>query len=135
MYYEVLSKRIGQDAKGNDREYSERFLVENAVICAAAEQKVLALWNGQNDVVSIKQSKIREFVNKRKDDDQYIFLATIEDIFIDENSGEEKTTKYIVGLFANSVEEATKITAEYMRQGINDMMLTSIKKTKIVDLL
>lgn len=104
MMYEVTSKRVGQDAKGNDREYVEKFLIDNCELCAEAESKCLEFWNGENDVISVKQSKVREFVNERVDDDQDIYLATIEDVFINEATGEKKATKYIVGLFAVSTE-------------------------------
>ena len=135
MMYEVTSKRVGQDAKGNDREYVEKFLIDNCELCAEAESKCLEFWNGENDVISVKQSKVREFVNERVDDDQDIYLATIEDVFVNETTGEKKATKYIVGLFAVSTEGAMSMVTDYMRQGLNDMTLTSIRKTNIVELL
>jgi hypothetical protein len=75
-----------------------------------------------------------EFVNKRDNDEQEIYLSEVESIFLDED-GEEKSTKYVVGLFATSVEEATNMMKEYMKQGIQDMRLVSVKRTKIADLL
>lgn len=135
MYYETLSKRTIVDQKGNDKEVSEKFIVENCEICAQAEVKTLEYWNVKNDVISVKQSKIREFVNERENDEQFIYLATIEDKFVDEENGEEKATKYVVGLFAQSLEEATTKVLSYMKQGINDMSLTAIRRTKIVELL
>ncbi len=135
MYYETLSKRVGTDAKGNDREFSEKFIVEECEICAEAESKTLQYWNGENDVVSVKQSKIREFVNTRQDEEQDIYLATIEDVFVEEATGEEKTTKYVVGLFAKSTPEATKRVVDYMQQGISDLRLAAIRRTNIVELL
>lgn len=135
MMYEVTSKRVGQDAKGNDREYVEKFLIDNCELCAEAESKCLEFWNGENDVISVKQSKVREFVNERVDDDQDIYLATIEDVFVNEATGEKKATKYIVGLFAVSTESAMSIVTDYMRQGLSDLILTSIRKTNIVELL
>ena len=136
MYYESVSKRTIIDQKsGNDKDINERFIVDDCELCAECEQKILEYWNGECDVISVKQSKIREFVNKRQDDEQHIFFATIEDVFIDEVSGEEKSTKYVVGIFAKSVEETTKIVVEYMKQGLSNLRLTSIKKTKIIDVL
>ena len=64
----------------------------------------------------------------------YYDFTPAEEIFVDED-GEEKSTKYVVGLFATSVEEATNMMKEYMRQGIQDMRLVSVKRTKIADLL
>jgi hypothetical protein len=134
MFYEVISKRIIIDAKGNDKEIAEKFIINNCEFCQEAEKVMLLEYNGENRCTSIKESNLREFVNKRQDDDQAIFLATLEDVFITDD-GDEKATRYVVGLFANTVEEATKIMIEYMKQGLSNLYLVSIKKTKIVDLL
>lgn len=134
MFYEVISKRIIIDAKGNDKEIAEKFIIDNCELCQEAEKVMLLEYNGENRCTSIKESNLREFVNKRQDDDQAIFLATLEDVFVTDD-GDEKATRYVVGLFANTVEEATKIMIEYMKQGLSNLSLVSIKKTKIVDLL
>jgi hypothetical protein len=135
MYHEVVSKRVGVDSKGRDREFQEKFLVENKEFCAEAEVMVRELFNYENEVTSVRQSKIYEFANEREDDDQFIYLSTIEATFINEDDGSEKVTKYVVGVFAMSVEEATSISKEYMKQGLTDMTLTSVKKTNFIELL
>lgn len=134
MFYEVISKRIIIDSKGNDKEIAEKYIIDNCDFCSEAEKIMLLEYNGENRCTSIKESNLREFVNERQDDDQSIFLATLEDVFVTDD-GDEKATRYVVGLFANTVEEATKIMIEYMRQGMGNLSLVSIKKTKIVDLL
>lgn len=134
MIHEVTLKRTVVDAKGCDKEIKENYLVENKVFCAEAEATMLEYWNAECEVTSVRQSKIVEFVNKRENDEQEIYLSEVESIFVDED-GEEKSTKYVVGLFATSVEEATNMMKEYMRQGIQDMRLVSVKRTKIADLL
>ena len=134
MIHEVTLKRTVVDAQGCDKEIKENYLVENKVFCAEAEATMLEYWNAECEVTSVRQSKIMEFVNKRDDDEQEIYLSEVESIFVDED-GEEKHTKYVVGLFATSVEEATNMMKEYMRQGIQDMRLVSVKRTKIADLL
>ena len=134
MFYEVTSKRTIVDLKGNDKEIAEKYLFENLEFFAEAEQKMYEHLNNENDVTAIKQCKIMEFVNKRNDDEQSIYYATIESLFVDDN-GNEKATRYIVGMFAKSIDEANRITNEYMRQGLADLVLVGIKKTKIVDLI
>lgn len=134
MFYEVTSKRFIVDAKGNDKEIAEKYLFENLEFFAEAEQKMYEHLNNENTVIAIKQCKIMEFVNKRSDDEQSIYYATIENLFMDDN-GNEKTTRDVVGLFAKSVDEATKITNDYMSQELRDMSLVGIRKTKIVDLI
>lgn len=135
MVYEVTSKRTIVDLKGNDREISEKFLFDKLEFFAEAEQKMYQHFNNENNVIAIKQCKIMEFVNKRTDDEQSIYYATIESLFIDETTGEEKATKYVVGLFAKSVDEANTIVNNYMKQGLSDLTLVGIKRTKIVDLI
>ena len=56
-------------------------------------------------------------------------------IFIDEETGDEKETKYVVGVWASSVDDATKKTHTYMNSGLQDMILVAIKRTKFVDVL
>lgn len=136
MYYEVTSKRVVIDPKGNDKEISERFIVDNCDLFGEAEMKTLQEYNGENDVVAIKQSKIREFVNKKNEEqDEHIYLATIVSIFVDETTGAEKETKYFVGLWATSTEKATKIAVDYMAQGLSDLVLVGIKRTNFVDII
>lgn len=120
--------------EGFDKEYKEKFFVENCEFFAEAEVKMLEYYNNENSVTAIKQSKVREFVNNRNDDDEHIYIATIEDIFIDED-GEEKRTKYEIGLFAKNVNEATRLTNEYLRQGMNDFELVKMSKTKFLDII
>lgn len=134
MFYEVTSKRFIVDAKGNDKEIAEKYLFENIEFFAEAEQKMYEHLNNENTVIAIKQCKIKEFVNKRSDDEQSIYYATIENLFMEDN-GNEKATRDVVGLFAKSVDEATKITNDYMSQELWDMSLVGIRKTKIVDLI
>lgn len=134
MYHEVVVTRTIVDKKGFDKSVTEKYYTENKEFLAESEQALMEFWNGECEVTSVKQSKIREFVNNRIDDEQDIYLCTIESVFIDENE-EEKSTKYVVGIFAKSVEEATRIVIEYMKMGIEDMSITSIKRTKIVELI
>lgn len=135
MFYEVTSKRTIMDAKGNDKLIAEKFLVDNIEFFAEAEQKMLEYFNNENEVPAIKQSKLKEFVNKRTTETQNIFFATLESIFVDELTGEDKATKNVVGLFAESIDEAYIIVNEFMKQGLENLVLVGIKKTKIVELI
>lgn len=135
MFYEVTSKRTVMDAKGNDKLIAEKYLVENIEFFAEAEQKILTYFNNENEVPAIKQHKLKEFVNKRTTETQTIFFATLESIFVDELTGEDKATKYVVGLFAENIDDAYVITNKYMSQGLEDLVLVGIKKTKIVELI
>ena len=134
MFYEALSRRTTIDKNGNDKLVSEKFIVENAELCAECEKRILEEYNGENTCVYIKESHIKEFINMRSDDDEQIYFATIEDIIVKED-GEEASTKYIVGLFALTIESAMSSLVGYLEQGLNDFKIICLKKTKIVDLL
>lgn len=135
MFYEVSNKITVVDKKGNDKQIVEKILVENINLFSEAELKAIQWYNNENEVVAIKQlPKLMEFVNKRESEDQAIYAATIESIFIDDDNN-EKNTRYIVGIFALSLEDATNIAIEYMRGGMTDLSLVSIKKTKIVEVI
>lgn len=135
MFYEVTSKRTVMDLKGNDKLIAEKYLIENIEFFAEAEQKMLEFFNNENEVPAIKQSKLKEFVNKRTTETQTIFFATLESIFVDELTGEDKATKYVVGLFAENIDDAYVITNKYMSQGLENLVLVGIKKTKFVELI
>jgi hypothetical protein len=134
MLYEISSRRTVIDKRGNDKSLTEHFLVDKIELFAEAEQKGLELYNGENDIVAIKRSNICEIVNKRKDDDERIYLASIESLFVDDE-GNESTTKYVVALFAKNAQSATTIALDYMKQGLEDMELVGIKKSKFEDII
>ena len=134
MFYEVTCTRTQINERGNDKEVKERFIVENAVFFAEAECKVLDYYNSQCEVVAIKQSNIKEFVNEDNGENNEIYLSTIVTLFVDDN-GNEKEQKYVVGVFANSIEDATNKTNYYMKQGLDDFFLVGVKKTNFETIL
>ena len=134
MFFEAVSRRTIKDKNGNDKRVNEKFIVNNCELCAEVEQKMLEEYNGENDVTLIKESNLTEFVNERADDEQFVFLSKLESTFVGVE-GEEKVTTYSVALFANDMEEAHNIMNNYSKQGLDDLKIVSIKKTKIVDLI
>ena len=134
MFYEAVSRRIVRDKNGNDKKVNEKFIVNNCELCSEVERKLLEEYNGENDVTLIKESNLMEFVNERADNEQFVFLSKLESTFVGED-GEEKVTTYSVALFANDMEEAHNIMNNYSKQGLDDLKIVSIKKTKIVDLI
>ena len=134
MFYEAVSRRIVRDKNGNDKKVNEKFIVNNCELCSEVERKLLEEYNGENDVTLIKESSLTEFVNERANDEQFVFLSKLESTFVGVD-GEEKVTTYSVALFANDMEEAHNIMNNYSKQGLDDLKIVSIKKTKIVDLI
>lgn len=132
MFYEIKLKVEKENSKGEMKEVIEHFITD-VELFAEAEAKGLEPYNGNCDVFSITQSKIVEIVNK-KEVDKPFFKATIIKTSIDD-SGNEKELKYPVLVCAKDITEANKLTQEHMRQGLEDMRLDAIQKTKIIDLI
>lgn len=133
MFFEITIKRTVMDKNGNDKTVNERFITKDCTLFAEAEYKGIEYYNNEGEVVAIKIINIKEFINERSDDDEYLFFSTIEDKFVDDNG--EKDTKYVVAVFARSFDEASHLTKEYMKMGLNDMTLVAVKRTKIIDLI
>ena len=134
MIFEIAIQRIVIDKRGNDKSVLERYYVENVELFGEAEMKGLELYSNNADVVAIKISPILEFVNRRTSDEQFLFNATLESVFTDENEV-EKTMRYRVALFAKDIQEATNIVLDYQKGNTEDMTLIGIRKTKFIDIL
>ena len=114
------------------KEVVEHFITD-VELFAEAEANGLEQYNGNCDVISITRSNVVEIVNE-KEEDKPFYKATLIDIFIDDN-GNEKETKYYNLVCAKDITEANRLMQEHMRQGLNDMRLDAIQKTKIIDLI
>lgn len=129
MFFEVTIKHQVTDKKGNDKEVSAKYIVENQELFAEAELKALGLPLRNIDVTDIKRSKIREFANNPTGaENEAIYIAIIVDTFTDDK-GNEKKLQYPVGLYAISLTDANKVVTEYMAQGLADMECEDIKKS------
>ena len=139
MFYHVKVQFTSVNESGAKIKEKHEVLVDNCEFFAEAEQKVLDEFiyagTGDVEVTNMKRSNIMEFANSPQGgDDENIYTATIVSIFVEE-SGKEKETKYHVGVFAKSVNEATSIVQQYMKMGLQDMRLVSVKETKIEQVL
>ena len=132
MYYDVKVKIEKENAKGELKQVTEHYIVDNCELFAEAEAKALEEFNKYCDVFFVCRSKIKEIVNQ-KDIDKPFFKATIVDVVTDDN-GEEKENKEVVLVCAKNVKEATAVMEEFLKQGY-DMRLDGIVKTKILDIL
>ena len=139
MFYHVKVQFSSVNESGARIKEKHEVLVDNCEFFAEAEKKVLDEFiyagTGDVDVTNMKRSNIMEFANSHQGgDDENIYTATIVSIFVEEN-GKEKETKYHVGVFAKSVNDATSIVQQYMKMGLQDMRLVSVKETKIESVL
>lgn len=136
-HFEVKSRRVVMDNKGNDKSITEAFFIENCTSWADAEDKMLAYFNSENEVVGMAISKVLEVVNTPTQEekmDMFIYRAVIASIYTDDD-GNEKEMKYPVLLWAKNIDEAMNVVNNYLRQGLEDMSLVSITKTKIVEVI
>ena len=139
MFYHVKFQFSSLNENGATIKEKHEVLVDNCEFFAEAEKKARNEFindgYGNVDVTNMKRSNIMEFANSPQGgDDENIYTATIVSIFVEEN-GKEKETKYHVGMFAKSVNEATSIVQQYMKMGLQDMRLVSVKETKIEHVL
>lgn len=139
MFYHVKLQFSKLNENGATIKEKHEVLIDNCEFFAEAEKKAKNWFiydgYGDVDVTNMKRSNIMEFANSPQGgDDENIYTATIVSIFVEEN-GKEKETKYHVGVFAKSVNEATSIVQQYMKMGLQDMRLVSVKETKIESVL
>ena len=138
MYHEVIVRVTAMDAKGVEKQKTERYFTQGKLVLAESESAVMEYlipYYRDIEAVSIKQSKIKEFANSRTSDNEDVYIITLESTFINENTGEESTTKYEIGMFATSIPDATKKAEEYCRQGFADLNIIGVKRTKWIDII
>lgn len=135
MYYEVTTKVVRTQVDGMNKEVTERYLADCETFTEAEKMgaETYADYSLDGDVVALKRSNIKEIVNEDENKEHY-FKATIIDTYT-YGSGKEKELRYYVLIRANDLSEATAKANEYMRQGLEDMRLDGIVKTKILELL
>ena len=139
MFYHIKMS-YGSNEQGVNVNKNEEYLVKDCELHAEAEQRGYEYASeyqfNDADIVSVKRSNIREFVNEvASEDETIIYDAIIADVYINEKTGKEKELKYHVGVFAKSMSDATKKVYEYMNQGLNDMRFIGVKETKIVEII
>lgn len=140
MFYHIKISYESLNEQGESVNKNEEYLVKDCELHAEAEQRGYEYASeyqfNDPDIVSVKRSNIREFVNEvANEDETIIYDAIIADIYINENTGKEKLLKYHVGIFAKSMSDATKKVYEYMKQGMTDMRFIGVKETKIVEII
>lgn len=133
MFFEVKLRVDRENSKGELKKVVEHFIVEGCWLFAEAEQRALQEYDNDCEVFYIAQSKIVEIVNQ-KEDGKPFFKATVVSLFVDDDAAERETT-YPVLVCASDINEANKLMSEYLKQGMADMTLSGIVKTKILDKL
>lgn len=132
MLLEVKAK-VKRIIDGKTRNQTDTYLIEEELF-AKAEYAVYAVLASQQregtvesfEVISIRQSPIREIDEQTLNNHSYSFIATLIDYFTDDD-GNEKKMKYKIILWADSLTEANHRALEFSHQGYN-MLVEEIKQ-------
>ena len=137
MLYEITTKVTRFKKNGSNNEVCEKEVTERYItdceLFSEAEYAGMKTYKdaSDGDVIAIKRSNVREIVNEQ-DDKDYYYKATIVTKTIDDKEN-EKEQKYYVLIRADNLIEATSKANEYMKAGLDDMVLDGLVKTKIID--
>ena len=127
MWYRIkISREVKEN--GNTKTISEYYLTDanNFVIAGV---KVINLLGKKIDIEDIALMKTyKPAVNEYKEGNKVYIIKIAED-FVDDN-GNLKTLKYPMPVFANNDAELYAIVKNFIKQGLNDMRLTTISETK-----
>ena len=130
----TFETKISYESEG--KVVKEQYIVENEELFGAVESKLYEEFgNFPNfSVVSIKtNNKIREIINQREDEEDFIWTAELQDVFYTDE-GDEKHIRYKVIIFAKTFDSAKTKIVKYMQQGYG-MTLVSLKLTDFEEVL
>ena len=130
MYTEVKvrTKRV------NPKTFEEKDVVVHFItpadeVLAPAELKALQACSGESDVIALFQSPIKEIVNEKEFDKPFFKATLVQTVVTD--SGTDKELKYKVLVHADDFQEANNLLVDYVKQGLDDMRIDAINKTKM----
>lgn len=130
MYTEVKvrTKRV------NPKTFEEKDVVVHLItpadeVLAPAELKALQACSGESDVIALFQSPIKEIVNEKEFDKPFFKATLVQTVVTD--SGTDKELKYKVLVHADDFQEANNLLVDYVKQGLDDMRIDAINKTKM----
>lgn len=131
---QLTLEREKTTAKGEIKRVQETYLAQHIEVLAEAEKRALELFCGDCDVNTIKRlpESYKEIVNEYEE--KPFFRATIVETSLNDE-GEEKELRYNLFVRASDLTEAHAIMQDHLSQGLEDMRLDSLSKTKIIDLI
>lgn len=131
MLYEITLTHEIETPKGVTKQVCERYLYDAELV---AECEARALEEIPDcDVICVCRSKIVEIINENVREGAF-YKAKITETTVNED-GSESSKSYMVLCNAETLPKATSVFQEYIKQGLENMELTNITKTKIIDLL
>lgn len=135
MIHEVTIAFTVAGKNGEGKTIKEQYLVDNRNLFAEVEDAMYVGFDGYKDldVIAVKRSRIKEIINTRQSEDDLIWMAELQDTFVDDD-GKETYIKYKVVLYSKTFDTAKAFISEYIKQGYN-LALVSLKLTKFEEVL
>ena len=131
MLYEITLTHEIETPKGVTKQVCERYLYDAELV---AECEARALEEIPDcEVICVCRSKIIEIINENVREGAF-YKAKITETSVNED-GSESSKSYMVLCNAENLPKATSVFQEYIKQGLENMELTNITKTKILDIL
>ena len=134
MLIEVKAK-VSRIIDSKLRKRTETYLIDKELYAEAEYAVMSSLANEQelgtvdsSEIVSLRQSPIKEICEDTIPGSAFTFIATLRDIFHDDN-GNEKSMRYKVLLWANDLSQANQRAQQLARQGY-DMQIEGIKQVE-----
>ena len=134
MLIEVKAK-VSRIIDSKLRKRTETYLIDKGLYAEAEYAVMSSLANEQelgtvdsSEIVSLRQSPIKEICEDTMPGSAFTFIATLKDIFHDDN-GNEKSMRYKVLLWANDLSQANQRAQQLARQGYN-MQIEGIKQVE-----
>lgn len=132
MLIEVKAK-VSRIIDSKLRKRTETYLIDKELYAEAEYAVMSSLANEQelgtvdsSEIISLRQSPIKEICEDTMPGSAFTFIATLRDIFHDDN-GNEKSMRYKVLLWANDLSQANQRAQQLARQGY-DMQIEGIKQ-------
>ena len=130
MLFEITLTHEIETPKGVTKQVCERYLYDAELV---AECEARALEEIPDcDVICVCRSKIVEIINENVREGAF-YKAKITETTVNED-GSESSKSYMVLCNAETLPKATSVFQEYIKQGLENMELTNITKTKILDI-
>lgn len=135
MIHEVTIAFTVAGKNGEGKTVKEQYLVDNRNLFTEVEHAMYVCFEGYKDldVIAVKRSRIKEVANSRTNAEEKMFIATLVDIFHDQE-GNEKEIKYQLAFYSQNMSTAWAFIREYISQGYN-MKIACIKETKFIDVV
>lgn len=134
MLIEVKAK-VSRIIDSKLRKRTETYLIDKELYAEAEYAVMSSLANEQelgtvdsSEIISLRQSPIKEICEDTMPGSAFTFIATLRDIFHDDN-GNEKSIRYKVLLWANDLSQANQRAQQLARQGY-DMQIEGIKQVE-----